>query len=75
MNNLSFYELMSFAKTFSKFFYLDRNVSATKEEQNAAVEVLKKMADNRGNWTQEQKESYKALVDFVKEVVEDSDAK
>lgn len=75
MNNFSVYELISFAKTFSKFFYLDRNVFITKEEQKAAVEVLKKLADNCNNWTQEQKDRYKALADFAKEFAEGNDAR
>jgi hypothetical protein len=75
MDNFSVYELISFAKTFSRFFYLDRTVSVTKEEQKAAIEVLKKLADNRNGWTQEQKDRYRTFANFAKEFAEDIDAK
>ena len=53
MNNITFFELVSFAKVFSKTFAIDRRVSVTKEEGKAAIEVLKKINENRNDWTQE----------------------
>ena len=40
--------------------------SASKREKDLAVEAMNKMADNRNDWTQEQKEIYKAIADLVK---------
>lgn len=74
MNNITFFELVSFAKAFSKVFAIDRQVSVTKEEEKAAIEALKKMSENRDDWTQEQKEIYKAFADLAKEMVDSSDA-
>lgn len=74
MNNITFFELVSFAKMFSKTFAIDRRVSVTKEEAKSAIEVLKKINENRNDWTQEQKETYKAFADFAKEMVDSSDA-
>lgn len=74
MNNITFYELVSFAKVFSKAFAIDRRMSVTKEEEKAAIEVLKKINENRADWTQEQKETYKAFADLAKEMVDNSDA-
>ena len=75
MNNITFFELVSFAKVFSKTFAIDRRVSVTREEGKAAIEVLKKINENRSNWTQEQKETYQAFADFAKEMVDILDAK
>lgn len=72
MNNITFYELVSFAKLFSKTFAMDQRVSMTKEEAKAAFEALKKMNENRTDWTQEQKEVYKAVADLAKEMVDNS---
>lgn len=74
MNNITFHELVSFAKVFSKAFAIDRRMSVTKEEEKAAIEVLKKINENRADWTQEQKETYKAFADLAKEIVDNSDA-
>lgn len=74
MNNITFFELVSFAKVFSKTFAIDRRVSVTREEGKAAIEVLKKISENRNDWTQEQKETYKAFADLAKEMVDSSDA-
>lgn len=58
MNNITFFELVSFAKVFSKTFAIDRRVSVTREEGKAAIEV----------------ETYKAFADLAKEMVDSSDA-
>lgn len=72
MNNISFFEMLSFAKAFSTAFVPNRCVSMTKEEAKAAFEVLKKMNENRTDWTQEQKEVYNAVADLAKEMVDNS---
>jgi len=35
------------------------------------IEILKKMADNRNDWSDDQKEVYKLLADFAKERIKD----
>lgn len=75
MNNITFFELVSFAKVFSKAFAIDRRVSVTREEGKAAIEALKKINENRNDWTQEQKETYQVFADLAKEMVDILDAK
>ena len=70
MTNITFFELLSFAKAFSKTFAMDQRISMTKEEAKAAFEVLKKINENRTDWTQEQKEVYKTVADLAKEMVD-----
>lgn len=67
MNPVSFAEMLGFAKVYSAVCGLSSPASVSKYEKDLAAEALKKMADNRNDWTHEQKESYKCLVDFVKE--------
>ena len=45
-----------------------RNISNT--EMEIACETLKRMADQRFDWTDQQKNTYKFLVDFAKELTE-----
>lgn len=68
-NNISFYEIVSFAKMFSYAFAIDRNIPVTQHEQEAAIELLKKVSDRRADWTQEQKEIYKIMADITKETL------
>lgn len=72
MNNLTFGELLCFARVCSVFWGLTPPESVSKPEVEIAFEALKKMTDNRNDWTQEQKEFYKALVDFAKEQIKNS---
>ena len=67
---MSFYELICFTKVYNAAFGFAPRTSVSKEEINITFEVLKKMADNRLGWSQEQKEIYKLLVDFVKSGIE-----
>ena len=39
----------------------------SRQEKELAIEAMKKMAENRDDWTREQKETYKVLADIVKE--------
>ena len=47
---------------------IDRK-TITKKEIDITVEVLKKYADDRNNWSDQQKEAYKLLADFAKEQI------
>ena len=40
----------------------------TRNDFDLACEALKNIADNTQNWTKDDKERYKALVDFVNEM-------
>jgi len=41
----------------------------TKYELDITIEILKEYADERDDWTHEQKEAYKLLADYVKEQI------
>lgn len=47
---------------------IDRK-TITKKEIDITVEVLKKHADDRIDWNDQQKEAYKLLADFAKEQI------
>ena len=47
---------------------IDRK-TITKKEIDITVEVLKKHADYRNDWNDQQKEAYKLLADFAKEQI------
>ena len=47
---------------------IDRK-TITKKEIDITVEVLKKHADDRNDWNDQQKEVYKLLADFTKEQI------
>ena len=60
-------ELMCFAKVYSVVMGLASPMSVSKREIDVAIEALKKNADNRWDWTQEQKDLYKLMLDFAKQ--------
>ena len=63
---MTFYELTCCNKLYNAALgYIDRN-SITKHEAKIALEVLKSIADNRNDWTKEQKEQYKKLIEIAK---------
>ena len=66
MNNMTFGEMISFAKMFNVVLGLASPASVTNHERELAYEAMKKLADNRADWTQEQKELYKLIADFAK---------
>ena len=45
---------------------IDRK-TITEKEIDITIEVLKKHADKRNDWNDQQKEAYKLLADYVKE--------
>ena len=47
---------------------IDRK-TITKHELDITIEILKKYADDQGNWTDDQKEAYKLLADYAKEQI------
>lgn len=67
---MSFYELTCCNKLYAAALgYIDRN-SVTKHEAKAALESLKRMAENRDDWTKGQREMYKNLIEFAKAALE-----
>lgn len=68
---MNFYEMICFAKVYNAVMGQMPLTSVTKQEAEVAIEVLKKMADNRNDWTQEEKECYKQIADFAKEYIKD----
>lgn len=67
MNNMTPEEMISLAKVLSVFMGSSSPTYVSNSEKTLAVEALKKLADKRNDWTQEQKNVYKALADIVKE--------
>jgi hypothetical protein len=61
-----FGKIISLAKVFAMALG-DRTITISSEERDAAFEGLKTMTDYRNDWTEEQKEYYKMMVDFGNE--------
>ena len=65
--NYNFFEVISLAKLFSRTIGGNNNISMSDVEFEAAAELLKKLGSDRQDWTTQEKEIYKAMVDFAKE--------
>ncbi len=65
---MNFYETICISKLYAVAFGFAPRQSINNTEIDVAAECLKKMADNNYTWTQEQKDQYKLLVDFAKEM-------
>lgn len=64
---MNMYELMSVAKLFSQA--MDGKITTSYAEQQMALRILKEMANYRQDWTEEEKEFYKLMVDYGKELL------
>ena len=62
---MNIYELMSVAKLFSQA--MGGQVTTSYAEQAMALRILKEMASYRQDWTEEEKEFYKLMVDYGRE--------
>ncbi|MCI8867949.1 MAG: hypothetical protein HFE61_07385 [Anaerotignum sp.] len=62
---MTFFDMISFAKLFSNIS--NGNITMLEAETEAAAKVLKELADDAPNWNPMQKETYKNMVDAVKE--------
>ena len=60
-------EILIFAKILA-FASGDRTVNVTDLDKKMAADALKRMADQRMDWTGQQREQYKLLVDVVGEM-------
>ena len=67
MDKLTFDEAMLLAKAVA-YALGDRSVSFNNVDKELAVSRLKKIADQRLDWTLQQKEQYKALLDICSEL-------
>ena len=65
---MNFSDMLSLAKLFTPATNSTATLTMSSEEIEVACEVLKKLADEKAIWNQEQKECYKLLVDYVKEL-------
>ena len=64
---MNFFEAMCFARVYGAACgQIDKN-TISKQEVDVTIEFLKKFTDNRNDWTQEQKDYYKLMADYVKE--------
>lgn len=69
---MTFYQLTCYTKIYNAAMGdIDRR-SVTQQEIEVAIEVLKKLADERDDWTDEQKELYKSIADIAKKMFEES---
>ena len=68
---MNFYEYFSFAKVYNAAMNPQYRNTVSKKEIETTVEILKKMADNRSDWSDDQKEAYKLLADFAKERIKE----
>ena len=64
---MNMYELMSVAKLFSQA--MDGKITTSYAEQQMALRILKERANYRQDWTEEEKEFYKLMVDYGKELL------
>lgn len=62
---MNIYELMSVANLFSQA--MGGQVTTSYAEQDMALRILKEMASYRQDWTEEEKEFYKLMVDYGRE--------
>ena len=60
-------EILLFAKILA-FASSDRTVTVTDLDKKMAADTLKRMADQRLDWTEQQREQYKMLVDVVEQM-------
>ncbi len=58
-------EILLFAKILA-YVFGDRSVTITGIEMEMAADALRRLADQRLDWTQEQREQYKAMVDIIR---------
>lgn len=67
---MTFYEMICFAKVYNAAFGLADKRTVTNQEIDVVIELLKKLADGRSDWSQEQKDIYKAIADYAKKQIE-----
>lgn len=67
MYRMSLEEMMLCAKFFA-YAMGDRSVSLRETDKELAVDMLKRMAEQRWDWTEQQKQQYKILVDVCKQL-------
>lgn len=65
---MTLYEMICFAKLFAVATGKEPKDTLTSQELEIGSEALKKLADQRLDWTKEQKDLYKMLVDAAKEL-------
>ena len=63
---MNFNELLSFAKVYSVVMGYAPPQSVSKYEKEMCIELLKYIANNKEDWSPEQKNIYKLLADVVK---------
>lgn len=67
MNIFTEYEPSCYNKVLGAALGKVERSTVTKQEVDITVELLKKNADNRSDWTEKQKRDYKIFADYVKE--------
>lgn len=64
---MNFFEATCFARVYGVACGQIDKSTISKQEVDVTIEFLKKFTDNRNDWTQEQKDNYKLIADYVKE--------
>ena len=67
---MSIYEQLCVTKLFYAAMGMMERQTITLDEFDIACEALKHLADQRRDWTEQQKYFYKWLVDYAKESIE-----
>ena len=65
---MNFSQIIALCKMFTAMTEPNFRSQITRADFDLACEALKSMADNTNTWSNYDKERYKALVDFVKEI-------
>ena len=65
---MTIYEQLCITKLFYLSIGMIEPATVTKAELETACEALKQLADQRNDWTDQQKAFYKFLVDFKKSI-------
>lgn len=63
---MNFFEIISLAKVFSQIS--NGNMTLSELELETASRALKQLGDNRQDWSTQQKEIYKSMVDYAKNI-------
>lgn len=67
---MTFEEMIAFTKVYNVVMGIAHPATVSKYEIDLVCETMKKMVDNRRDWTHQQKEIYKLMVDYTKSRIE-----
>jgi hypothetical protein len=59
--------MTAFSRVYNAALGISDRSTVSKQDVDITIEILKKMADQRNDWTQQDKDAYKLLADYAKE--------